>query len=119
MEYDPFDIEEIKVGQMNPDPERHDSIVVADKETGLIHELEELKVDAEDSDKIAFRARLSDAKGYLLDNVEGWIEKQPIAEAKEMKIWFKDHDKQVAGGAAATVLAVAVGSLVIRRRKRR
>ncbi len=119
MEYDPFNIEEIKVGQTNPDPERHDSIIVGDKETGLVHEFEELTQDTEDPDKIAFRARLSDAKGYLLDNIEGWIEKQPIKEAHEMRVWFKDHDKQVASGAAATVLAVAVGSLVIRRRKRR
>ncbi len=110
--------EEIKVARTNPNPDRHDFIVFEEPKTGLIHEFTELAEDIENPEVLKFRMKLSDKAGELLDGIEGWMEKKEIMEARDVKLWMKEHDKQITGASAVTIVAVAVGSLIIRKKRR-
>lgn len=117
----PEDIEALKVGAVNPNPERHDGFSFVDRVTGLGHRILRLRQREDDP-------TLADADLVMFDEISDLTEPVPVIvplehleEARPFRMFIKEHETAVKTGAigAASIVVgvVGVSSLVVLRRK--
>ncbi len=111
--------EESKVGKVLPDPNRHEAIEFFDQESGYKHEIRSITEETAAEGQLNGELVVSDEHGVLLEPVAVILPKQPIVESRPLRIYLKEHKKQIAAGSAAAIsTVVAIGSLVIWHRRR-
>ncbi len=101
-----------RAGRIEVDPARHDAVRLSDSE-GVTHEAVDLEPDPEDPESLLGTLIIEDDKSSEKRRVKM---KRLVQESKPYQFLLVDHKKETS--AVIAISAVAVTSLIVRRRRK-